>query len=610
MKEINGFKIKTYNQHGYKDGAKLDTCHVCSSERKKKNDKCCQLDWDKGFYWCHHCGASGQLHTFEAKSSHKSYTVPEYKYAELSDGALEWFKGRGISPQTLSRLKVTQGSEWMPQIQKKVNTINFNYFLNDQIKNIKFRDARKNFKLVSGAEKIFYNIDSITTSKECVIVEGEIDALSFVEAGVFTVISVPNGFNLKGNVNLDYLDDYMGYFDNKDKIFLCLDNDPAGEKGKEEFIRRLGSDKCYLVDLNDSKDANEFLCVYGKEKLKSVLDDAKLPPIEDVVVLNDTPDELDNFWEHGLDNGMTVDIDDWDEGFSIDFSQYTLVTGPPQSGKSEFLDHMVIKYNLKYNCKIGYCSIENEPFVFHYDKLFQKIYGRRPEGRLEIGEKSVKDVKNYISENFFHIKFNKRYWLQDVLGKFAELVKRHGVRIFVIDPFNKVKLKGGSSETTKYTEEYNLLIDEFVKKYNVHLFLVAHPVKLQLKEGSNKSYKMPSAYNVKGGGEFFDMTYNMIAVNRIYEFKLVHVKTLKVKFKHLGVNQHDCYLSYNTKNGRYEELEYQPTELDHEVKAKRLDYTNWLTKQNNRPDPSEKAEVSAVNQPNIDFDLEFDDQDY
>jgi len=88
------------------------------------------------------------------------------------------------------------------------------------------------------------------------------------------------------------------------------------------------------------------------------------------------------------------------------------------------------------------------------------------------------------------------------------------------------------------------------------------------------------------------------------------VKTLKVKFKHLGVNQHDCYLSYNTKNGRYEELEYQPTELDHEVKAKRLDYTNWLTKQNNRPAPSDKVEVSAVNQPNIDFDLEFDDQDY
>jgi hypothetical protein len=33
-------------------------------------------------------------------------------------------------------------------------------FMGGELTNIKYRDARKNFKLVSGAEKVFYNIDA------------------------------------------------------------------------------------------------------------------------------------------------------------------------------------------------------------------------------------------------------------------------------------------------------------------------------------------------------------------------------------------------------------------------------------------------------------------
>ena len=33
--------------------------------------------------------------------------------------------------------------------------------MGDQLINVKYRDGRKNFKLYKGAEKVFYNIDSI-----------------------------------------------------------------------------------------------------------------------------------------------------------------------------------------------------------------------------------------------------------------------------------------------------------------------------------------------------------------------------------------------------------------------------------------------------------------
>ena len=71
---------------------------------------------------------------------------------------LKWFKTRGISAQTLIDLHVGEGLEYMPQTGKQENTIKFNYFMGDQLINIKYRDGRKNFKLYKGAEKVFYNI--------------------------------------------------------------------------------------------------------------------------------------------------------------------------------------------------------------------------------------------------------------------------------------------------------------------------------------------------------------------------------------------------------------------------------------------------------------------
>ena len=40
--------------------------------------------------------------------------------------------------------------------------------------------------------------------------------------------------------NLDYLDNCIDYFEDKDKIILAVDADEAGQALKQEFIRRLG----------------------------------------------------------------------------------------------------------------------------------------------------------------------------------------------------------------------------------------------------------------------------------------------------------------------------------------------------------------------------------
>jgi twinkle protein len=265
-------------------------------------------------------------------------------YKLLQSKVVDWFNTRGISQKTLTDLMVGEGSEFMPQTGKKENTIHFNYMMGDQLINIKYRDGRKNFKLFKGAEKVFYNINSIVGYDSCIIVEGEMDALSCHEAGIPNVISVPNGATLNSN-NLDYLDNCIDYFEDKEKIILAVDNDEAGQALQQELIRRLGAEVCFLATFDDCKDSNEYLLKYGKEALLKRIESARPVPLENVTTFKDIEDEVTDFVKNGFKPGYQVGLPNFDRIFSTYTGQFITVTGIPSSGKSDFVDQMVVGYN-------------------------------------------------------------------------------------------------------------------------------------------------------------------------------------------------------------------------------------------------------------------------
>ncbi len=149
--EINGFTIDEFNVHKLAEGKTQGICPLCSIDRKKGHEKakCASYDWKRGIVTCHNCNTSTQMHTFLRKgATEKIYARPPIEETSLIGTKVEeWFKGRGISRQTLVDMKVSEGLEWMPQTQREENAIKFNYFIGDQLINIKSRDGRKNFKL-------------------------------------------------------------------------------------------------------------------------------------------------------------------------------------------------------------------------------------------------------------------------------------------------------------------------------------------------------------------------------------------------------------------------------------------------------------------------------
>jgi twinkle protein len=548
--EINGILIDKFNQYNLEEGKTQGTCPLCSSDRKPSNrkTKCASYDWERGLGTCHNCNTTFQLHTYQRKgSSKKVYVRPtSEEFMEVNSKAEKWFSSRGISKETLSDLRVGEGKEWMPQTSKLENTIKFNYYMGDQLINIKYRDGRKNFKLFKGAEKIFYNINSIIGYDSCVIVEGEMDVLALHEAGIKNVISVPNGATLNSN-NLDYLDNCIDYFDDKTKIILAVDADEAGQALRQEFIRRLGAETCYLVDFNGCKDANEYLLESGAEKLRKVINSSTQVPLEGVSTLKDVEEELRDFVINGFKPGFQIGIDNFDKIFSTYTSQFITVTGIPSSGKSDFVDQMVIGYNKNYHWKTAFASPENHPIHMHAHKLMRKVWGTMPPAS-EIGSDKWNEVTEHINDNFFFIDMDT-YNLESVLKKGAELVKRKGIKCLVIDPFNKVRSSDGSGDVNVYTMDYLSKIESFAKKYDVLVIVVAHPVKMP--KGKDGKTEEPNMYNIKGGGEWYDASYHGLLVHRDYEKKTVKVKVLKVKFQNLGENGAESHFNWEPNSGCY-----------------------------------------------------------
>ena len=549
--EVNGFQIDEFNVHKLEEGKKQGVCPLCSSDRKAKNQKaqCASYDWQRGLGTCHNCNTSFQLNTYKRKGeSEKVYIRPDLEALKSikppSSKVVDWFQGRGISEQTLKDLNVSEGPEWMPQTQKSENVIKFNYMIGDQLVNVKYRDGRKNFKLYKGAEKVFYNINSIVGFDHCIIVEGEMDVLALHEAGISNAISVPNGATLNSN-NLDYLDNCIDYFEDKEKIIIATDSDEAGQALQAELIRRLGSEICYIATFEDCKDANEYLLKHGKEKLSERISGSKPVPMENVTTFRDIEDEVTDFVRNGFKPGFQIGLQNFDDIFSTYTGQFITVTGIPSSGKSDFVDQMVVGYNANYGWKTAFASPENQPTYLHAHKLMRKTWQGMPT-KADIGGDRWNQIADHCNSNYFHIDM-ERYTLESVLRKGAELVKRKGIKCLVIDPFNKVRDVGGSDDVNRYTMEYLQKIEIFAKKYDVLVFIVAHPTKMY--KDKDGKIEEPTMYNIKGGGEWYDASYHGILVHRDYEKKTVKAKVLKVKFQNLGENGAEAHFKWEPQSG-------------------------------------------------------------
>lgn len=521
-------------------------CPKCSHARKKKTDKCLSVNLDSQVWTCFNCNWSGFL---KAEPIEKPvYVKPVWKnQTQLSDKCVKWFEGRGIKQATLEFWKITEGMEFMPQEGKEVNTIQFNYFKDNELVNIKYRSANKGFKLFKGGQLVFYGLDHVNFALDAFLCEGEVDTLTLWQSGFKNALSVPNGANLSKN-NTTYFDDVAERFIECPKVYLCFDADNAGRRLRDEVAERIGKDKCVYVEFKDCKDANECLQKHGLQGIIESISEAKPFPLEGVFTINDISDDIDDMYCNGLEAGLRIGHERFDKLLTFVKGYITTITGIPGHGKSDYLDEIIIRLMLHHGWKTAFYSPENKPTKLHFSKIARKIVGKAWDGYNRINELELNQLKRALNESVWFIKPEKDFTLTSILNHAKRLKLKYGIDTFVIDAWNRLEHKYTASET-KYVGESLDEISRFCEMYNVHCFLVAHPTKIQKQKDSQK-LNVPNLYDIAGSANFYNKTDNGICVYRDFEDNKTYVYVQKVKFSHWGETGAVDF-TYEPLSGRY-----------------------------------------------------------
>lgn len=253
----------------------------------------------------------------------------------------------------------------------------------------------------------------------------------------------------------------------------------------------------------------------------------------------------------GLPRGQSTGWRCLDDLYTIGLGQWTAITGTPGSGKSEWLDAMLVNLAETGGWEFAIYSPENYPPSTHLVKLVEKRarkpFGNGPDERMSIVE--YVEAATWVTTRFF--------WLEPKLKTPDELLRvaldmRHPESKFgiVLDPWNTLEHQRGSMSETDYTSFILTEVSRLARATNAHVWLVAHPAKMQRnKDGSRP---VPTPYDISGSAHWYNKADNIITVYRdqVEQGQDVDIHVQKVRFKHIG-RVGLATLKYDRVTGRY-----------------------------------------------------------
>jgi twinkle protein len=556
--------MKTWSDFGIQiepgaSGHTRTTCPSCSPDRRKASAKCLSVEIGEGIAYCHHCGKSFSLNGRDHESVVIYFARPVYKPTDLPSTIQDRFAKRGIPKSILEMNQIGYGKRYFNKVEKAV--IQFPYIKDGQTVNIKHRAENKEFQQEKNAEKCLYRFDEISKleGETLIITEGEIDALSVQTAGFNMVSSIPDGAPSADAksfaTKFDFLKSAEVIIQGYPKVILAMDNDAPGKLAERELARRIGAEKCYRVEYPAGcKDANDVLVKYGKDRLKQVIELATPFPVEGLFSAGDFKCELENLYDCGDQRGLSTGWLTVDELYTVRSHEFTVVTGIPSHGKSNFVDALAVNLMENHGWKFLFFSPENWPVEKHIQSLIEKVsqkpFSKRHSNidRLTKAEslEHLEDIKQFM---FFLYPDEGTPTLDQVLEKARAAVFRYGVNGVVIDPWNELDHQYENMTEAQYLSKQLSKIRQFARRNGVHIWLVAHP--RNLIKDKDGSYKPPTMYEISGGAHWRNKADNGICLYRAnFENDITTLFVQKIRFKETGkIGNVD--LKYIRDNGRY-----------------------------------------------------------
>lgn len=273
------------------------------------------------------------------------------------------------------------------------------------------------------------------------------------------------------------------------------------------------------------------------------------------VHIKDLIDSVVSLYETGLPPGSSTGWPSLDRHYTVAMNQWTLLTGTPHAGKSEFLDALMVNLAMREPWRFSIFSPENHPLELHAAKILEKKigkpFGAGPTERMTPDERD--EGLAWMKGKFFFLKFTEPS-LESIIALTATMPTlsgkiKHGI---VVDPWNTLEHhRPANYTTTEYISEQLSWIINFTRTNYTHFWLVAHPKKPE----KDQAGKPPTPYSISDSAHFYNKADSIITVhrNQLEESQEVEIHVQKCRFKHIG-RIGMVKLRYDRITGRYYEI--------------------------------------------------------
>lgn len=350
----------------------------------------------------------------------------------------------------------------------------------------------------ANCEPILFGWQAVSEqSREIVLTEGEIDALSWAAYGR-EAMSIPFGGGKGGKqkwIENEY--DRLARFE---RIYLSMDMDKPGEEAAEEISSRLGRHRCYRVKL-PHKDANECLVSgVGHEVMSQAIVEAESLDPEGLRKPSDLEDRVIHlFWPASEARiGYTMPYGKLADKLHFRPSEVTLWSGASGDGKSQIISDCIPHW-ISQQSRICLSSLEMSGEQ-SMRRLMKQLYGLdRPTAP------AIKKGLLWLDQGLLVYDHVGKAGISGLLEIFDYARAKYGCDQFVIDSLMRL---GVAQDDYNGLEKLVFDIIDWTIRNKVHTHLVAHARK------GDKDRGAPSTEDIKGPMELGANAFNVLSVWR------------------------------------------------------------------------------------------------
>lgn len=255
----------------------------------------------------------------------------------------------------------------------------------------------------------------------------------------------------------------------------------------------------------------------------------------------------------------------YDKHFSWLRTEVTGISGIPNHGKSVFMLFLACLKMYYDNWKVAVYSPETTPPEYFYANIIHTLTGRNIfSEHHKPGIDQLKKIEPMLEDNLFLCEPEKMPTYKGIMERFKDAYERHGVDMFVIDPFNCLEREWEySKRDDRYVGEFLDHYKDFVKQTGTCGVVVMHPNATVETEKDSVDFKCPNTYKLAGGAMWYNKLDNLMFVHRPHfisdpQDSQVLIRHAKIKKRQLVGGGGDAYTDYNFKTNRYVYLTSEP----------------------------------------------------